>query len=174
MFLTTFNLQLLYCSKSANSSRLSIVSSKSSGSILGKTIVIPPFRNESGGSYHGVGSTSSSHESVKNSLSGGAMRSNSTPPTHSLQPWCQQLWLQQHWLQDSNFNTLTSTRTSTLSLQHSHFNTLTSTLYLQHSHFSTLPSTLSLQHSNFNTLTSTLSLQHSNVNTLTSTLALTL
>ena len=35
--------------------------------------------------------------------------------------------------------------TSTLSLQHSHFNTLTSTLSLQHFHFNTFTSTLSLQ-----------------------------
>ena len=56
------------------------------------------------------------------------------------------------------------TLTSTLSLQHFHFNTLTSiitsTHSLQHIPCNTLTSTLSLQHSHFDTFTSTHSFQH--------------
>ena len=76
-------------------------------------------------------------------------------------------WASTLSLQHSHFNTLTST----LSLHHSHFDTLTPTLSLQHSHSNTFTSTLSLQHSHFNTFTSTLSLQHSHFKTLTSTLS---
>ena len=85
--------------------------------------------------------------------------------------WLEAATAQERSVQHFHFNSLTSSLTSTFSLQHSRFNTLTSTVSLQHSRFNTLTSTLSLQHSHFNTFTSTLSLQHSHFNTLTSTLS---
>ena len=76
-------------------------------------------------------------------------------------------WDYTHSLQLKQFNFYFKSFAWTLSLQHSN----TDSLSLQHSHFNTLISTLSLQHSHFNTFTSTLSLRlqhsHCGFNTLT-------